>query len=356
MDKEIKLRSYYTTSIGKLYQGDCLNVLQQMEDQSVQCVVTSPPYWGLRDYGDADQLGLEPTPQEYVQKLVRIFQEVRRVLRNDGTVWLNLGDSYNSGAQFNHHSDGLGKETKRYSEGEPGKWAGHRPLTPGLKPKDLVGIPWRVAFALQDDGWYLRSEIVWHKPNPMPESVTDRPTCAHEKVFLLSKSERYFYDYEAVKEASTYSAPNSPQSIASPYGQGFSRRAANSGERKDCHSEKHERHRSGIPGGQSLELAASGKRNLRNVWNIPTRPFPGAHFAVFPPDLVEPCIKAGSKKGDTVLDPFIGAGTTGLVAQNLERRWAGIELSASSCELVKGRVPKGHRISLPIQAEEQQCP
>lgn len=342
------MRPIYRTSKGELYHGDCLDVLQRMPDQSVQCVVTSPPYWGLRDYGDPNQFGLEPTPQEYVQNLVRTFQEVRRVLRDDGTVWLNLGDTYAAGGM----GKGSGKQLTNRGTSAGGHMDKPRKAPSGLKPKDLVGIPWRVAFALQDDGWYLRQENVWEKPNPMPESVTDRPTCAHEKVFLLSKSERYFYDYEAVKEPATYSIPNSPHSISSPYGQGYTRRASGNKERKrGADRGRPESHLGGY-----IPWKDDGKgRNLRNVWTIPTRPFSGAHFAVFPPDLAEICIKAGSRKGDTVLDPFIGAGTAGLVAQNLERRWVGIELSADNCELIKGRIPKGHRISLPIKNKEAVC-
>jgi DNA modification methylase len=283
-----------------------------LRDGCVQCVVTSPPYWGLRDYHADAQIGLEPTPDAYVAALVAVFREVWRVLRDDGTVWLNLGDSYNSSSQFNHDVSGLSSGA-RYSEGTPTQWPGHRALIPGLKSKDLVGIPWRVAFALQADGWYLRSDIIWHKPNPMPESVSDRPTKAHEYVFLLAKSARYAYDAAAIAEPlaeSTVSwgggktgwGPSSmghatPQLLHGPSRRGQGRCGENDA------------------------------RNKRSVWTIPTMPYAGAHFATMPEALIRPCILAGCPLGGLVLDPFLGSGTVGAVAARLGRRWVGCDLT-----------------------------
>ena len=282
-----------------VYQGDCREVMAAMEPESVHCVVTSPPYWGLRDYGTDGQLGLEPTPEEYVANMVAVFREVRRVLRSDGTVWLNLGDSYTSG----------GRKTRDPGQSKihpalEGWAAGRAENPPGLKDKDLVGIPWRVAFALQADGWYLRSDIIWAKPNPMPESVTDRPTKAHEYLFLLSKSARYWYDADAVAEPGLHirerGRPNGLDNVTN----------------------KRE------PLGRDNSAGANGIRNLRSVWTVATQPYPGAHFATFPEKLVEPCIKAGCPTMGTVLDPFAGSGTTGRVAQRLSRRAVLIDLNA----------------------------
>ena len=261
-----------------VYLGDCREVMATMEPESVHCVVTSPPYWGLRDYGTDGQLGLEPTPEQYVENMVAVFREVRRVLRSDGTVWLNLGDSYFGTGKGPTPPTGM-----HGANGTPYPTQGvYRHSM--LKEKDLVGIPWRVAFALQADGWYLRSDIIWSKPNPMPESVTDRPTKAHEYLFLLSKSARYYFDRDAVRE------PRDPAQIEwrEKYG--------------DTIAKWVQRREEGVgrPGANSglatQENAAS--RNIRSVWTIATQPYPGAHFATFPPKLVEPCIKAGtSAKG-----------------------------------------------------------
>jgi DNA modification methylase len=302
--------------------GDNRDILPTLPAESVHCVVTSPPYWGLRDYGAPEQLGLEPTPEEYVANLVAVFRDVRRVLRDDGTVWLNLGDSY--------AADGRGTGGNRV-ETSPKQRTNHgsyfrdavRAVRHGLKPKDLVGVPWRVAFALQADGWYLRSDIIWSKPNPMPESVTDRPTKSHEYVFLLAKSARYYFDQEAVREASIgqnehdltgpgYKAPGQTPQTGS--------RVRNVGGRSDGFTR--------MPGGAS-EWAENGRpgRNIRSVWSIATQPYPGAHFAVFPEALVEPCVKAGCPEGGTVLDPFAGSGTVGLVANRLSRRAVLIDLN-----------------------------
>lgn len=301
--------------------------LLPLASESVQLVVTSPPYWGLRDYGVDGQIGLERTPEEYVATMVDVFREVGRVLRPDGTVWVNVGDSYSGAPRSNNgfNERWHGKEFLSDKQGDTDKMCPRRAIS--LKPKDLVGIPWRVAFALQAAGWYLRCDVIWAKPNPMPESVTDRPTRAHEYIFLLAKSERYFYDAEAIKEVAVWPrGPNSPQSIASPYGQGFTRRAQVGAKRKDLRSDRESRHRTAIEGGQSLEAAPSGFRNKRSVWTVATAPYPEAHYATFPPDLIEPCILAGSRPGDMVLDPFFGSGTVGRVAEQYSRRWIGVDL------------------------------
>ena len=258
--------------------GDSRCELSKFPDNVFQMCVTSPPYWGLRDYSVAGQIGAEPTIDAYLNDLVSIFREVRRVLKEDGTLWLNIGDSYTSG----------GRAWRDIDKKNQARGMSYRPPTPeGLKPKDLIGIPWRLALALQQDGWYLRADIVWHKPNCQPESVKDRPTRSHEYVFLMSKSESYYYDYEAAKEPT-----------------------------KD----------------------RGGRRNWRSVWPINTEPYKGAHFAVFPPELVRMCVLAGSKSGSVVLDPFFGAGTTGLVCVENARSFAGIELKEEYAELARERL------------------
>ena len=311
-----------------LYVGDALEVLCTLPDESVQCCVTSPPYWGLRDYGTDGQLGLEPTPFLYVEDLVTAFGEVRRVLRDDGTLWLNLGDSYTTGGSTSARA----QDPKSVS---PDGAALLRVGTPrGLKPKDLVGIPWRVAFALQADGWYLRSDIIWSKPNPMPESVTDRPTKAHEYVFLFSKSQRYFYDADAIKTTAKYpDGPNSPRSIKSPHGQGFTRRA----DKQRGHGRRHAGFNDRWDAMSKSEQQAKGA-NARSVWTITTKPYPGAHFATFPPELAERCIKAGSRASDTVLDPFGGSGTTAAVATKLGRNAIHIDLNPDYTEMAVERI------------------
>jgi DNA modification methylase len=277
--------------------------------------------------------------------MVELFGEVRRVLRDDGTLWLNLGDSYAVGA--GGRSD-RGRTIRR-SDGTYGKpsqkHTGERipRNAPDLKPKDLVGIPWRVAFALQADGWYLRSDIIWSKPNPMPESVTDRPTKAHEYIFLLSKSQKYYYDAEAIKEPSAYPCgPNSPQSINSPYGQGFTRTAKHSFKREGSKREKaHPGHDVGTHRPDRKENDYDmASRNKRSVWTVSTQPFPEAHFAVFPPKLIQPCVLAGCPKGGTVLDPFAGSGTAGIVAINEGRDFVGIELNPEYVEMAQARIKR----------------
>jgi DNA modification methylase len=302
--------------------GECRAILATMPERSFQCCVTSPPYWGLRDYGHADQLGLEPTPAEYVANMVDVFRAVRRVLKDDGVLWLNLGDSYASGTVGRNDTDdaSLARRAAAYGTGTglgtgPREKASARPRPDGMKPKDLCGIPWRVAFALQSDGWYLRSDVIWAKPNPMPESVTDRPTKAHEYVFLLSKSARYFYDIEAIREPvspnwSTSNAPTMPEHVDELSG------------RKEQVRRAYD-----VPKGA----------NARTVWSVATEPFSGAHFATMPPALAERCILAGSRIGDTVLDPFLGSGTVGMVAERNGRRWFGCELNPAYESIIKER-------------------
>lgn len=307
----------------RVIHGDALEVLRTLPAGSGQCCVTSPPYWGLRDYGVSGQLGLEDTPEDYVEKLVAILREARRVLRDDGTLWLNLGDSYTSGGRAGHGASvGEKQATNRGANVETAP--ARAPLPIGLKPKDLVGIPWMVAFALRADGWYLRSDIIWHKANPMPESVTDRPTKSHEYVFLLSKSERYFYDAEAVEEPSS----DNPVSAA--------RR-----NRKDFGTVGTTAIRGTVFGQSGKGANADHKgdtRNARSVWTIATRPFSGAHFATMPPRLAELCVLAGSRVGDTILDPFGGAGTTGLVADRLGRDAVLIELNPEYAGIARDRI------------------
>lgn len=363
-----------------IHVGDVFDVLPTLEAGSVRCCVTSPPYWGLRDYGTAtseggdeacdhkapdrqgdtgqratrttghddyflsvcgkcgatridQQLGLEETPEQYVENMVRVFREVRRVLADNGTLWLNLGDSYWGGKGESGSSKarataaergfvqsaGTVQMSKRPQDGRHGT----------LKPKDLVGIPWRVAFALQADGWWLRSDIIWSKPNPMPESVTDRPTKAHEYVFLLSKSERYYYDHEAIAErADPSNWRTNPTKRSVPPGQ---------------HPQSKLDSRRG-----EIQFTS---RNRRSVWTINTKAFPGAHFAAFPETLPSLCIQAGSAIGDTVLDPFAGAGTTGVVAQKLGREFVGIELNPEYADMARKRIA-GTPLSLFAQEKD----
>ena len=307
-----------------IHTGDSLEILRTLPDGSAQCCVTSPPYWGLRDYGHDEQIGLEQTPEEYVSRLVAVFAEVRRVLADDGVLWLNLGDSYASNPASGARS------SSAIFNGSPETTGDHQ--TPkrkyrrpdDLKPKDLVGIPWRVAFALQADGWYLRSDTIWHKPNPMPESVRDRPTKAHEYVFLMSKSARYLYDQDAIRERMA-------ESSASRYAYKFG--GAKSEALAEANKEGVGR-RTSVIGTRS----APDSRNARSVWTIPTQPYPGAHFAVMPPALADRCIRAGSRVGDVVLDPFAGAGTTGMVARRLRRSFVGCELNPTFAEMARQRI------------------
>jgi len=298
----------------RLLIGDCRQSLRELPDASAHCCVTSPPYFGLRDYGMADQIGLEQTPDAFVAELVSVFREVRRVLRDDGTLWLNLGDSYavNGGARSYGSSDSFG------GRGDAPGAARRAPS--GLKPKDLIGIPWRVAFALQADGWYLRQDIIWHKPNPMPESVRDRCTKAHEYVFLLSKGPRYYFDADAIAEEAIHAGIVKKAT-------GAKAKNANAGFGSDTKA-----------GFTTHDTAIGDTRNRRSVWSIPSQPFREAHFATYPPDLVEPCILAGCPVGGTVLDPFGGAGTTGLVADRLQRDAILCELNPDYAEIARRRL------------------
>ena len=297
--------------------GDCRAKLQTLEAQSVHTCVTSPPYFGLRDYGHAGQIGLEDTPDAFVAEMVAVFREVRRVLRDDGTLWLNLGDSYTTGASV---SD---RKSDPKAVGDVSKGMRRVGTPEGLKAKDLIGIPWRVAFALQAAGWYLRQDIIWHKPNPMPESVTDRCTKAHEYLFLLTKSERYFWDADAMQEQAVYAG------VTGMDGSGFKPPQDFAG--------KHAGGSETLPPRKRVTGEHDGTRNRRSVWTVPTQPYAGAHFATFPPALIEPCVLAGSRPGDVVLDPFMGSGTTAQVAQALGRQWIGCELNTEYAPLQQAR-------------------
>ena len=280
----------------KILQGNCLETLSSLEEKSVNTCVTSPPYWGLRDYGTDEQLGLEETPEKFVENLVNVFREVRRVLRDDGTVWLNLGDSYCGTGHKGDHTD------PKHKDGRNGQKVALNNKIQGFKPKDLIGIPWRVAFALQADGWYLRQDIIWHKPNPMPEPVKDRCTKSHEYIFLLSKSPKYYYDYEAIKT-------------------------------------------------KASDAADYDTSNKRSVWSIPVASYSEAHFATYPPELIKPCILAGCPEGGTVLDPFGGSGTTAQVSNNLNRNAILCELNPEYVEIAKGRLHESLGMFLDLTVE-----
>lgn len=311
----------------KILNGDCREILPTLDEQSVHCCVTSPPYFGLRDYGEPGQIGLEQTPEEFVAALVEVFGHVRRVLRDDGTLWLNLGDSYNAAGRVGHGTrQGHKQGTNRASAAKADVC---RPSVADLKPKDLIGIPWRVAFALQADGWYLRSDIIWAKPNPMPESVTDRPTKAHEYLFLLAKSERYYYDAAAIKEPVAESTiGRGPVDFGGSKGRNYKPEAGDPNFRGGNEQ-----------WGRTFNYVESckGGRNRRTVWTVATQPYSGAHFATFPPKLIEPCILAGCPEGGTVLDPFGGSGTTGRVAIQNRRNAILIELNPEYVGLQKKR-------------------
>ncbi|WP_371360147.1 site-specific DNA-methyltransferase [Pseudomonas sp. KT_2_4] len=323
--------------------GDCIESMRTLPDQSVSTCVTSPPYYGLRDYGMAGQIGLEETPAEFVARLVDVFREVRRVLRDDGTAWVNMGDSYANG----------GRTTRGADEKLDARTMSVRPRDPaGIKPKDLMGIPWRLAFALQDDGWYLRQDIIWHKPNPMPESTRDRCTKAHEYLFLLSKSPRYYYDQDAIKEpvalsSITRMAQDLEQQRGSDRVPGKSNgpmKAVRS--KRDSFKRDDSKREQAIPG-QSLGTHRPDReesawpldtRNKRSVWTVPTQGFKGAHFATFPPDLIRPCILAGAPLGGVVLDPFGGAGTTAVVAMQEGRKSILCELNPEYAAMAERRI------------------
>jgi DNA modification methylase len=301
--------------------GDAKTELKKLQSGSIDCCVTSPPYYGLRDYGVDGQIGLEETPEKYVEKLVDIFKEVSRVLKDDGTIWLNIGDSYaGNGGHKDKNNIGDKQQTNNGSLGNtyrsPGKI--------GLKKKDLIGIPWMLAFALRESGWYLRQDIIWHKPNPMPESVKDRCTKAHEYIFLFSKSEKYYFDSEAIKEPFTSAGEHAKRK----------RIVKSTGNSEESTKS--------MDGGHNMLGDPQNGRNKRSVWTVSTKPYKGAHFATFPPDLIEPCILAGCPENGIVLDPFAGSGTVGEVAKKNGRDFILIELNQNYKTLIDSRIEKTH--------------
>lgn len=315
----------------RLIHGDCIEKLKELPEKSVNCCVTSPPYFGLRDYGHEGQIGLEPTPDEFVQKLVEVFREVKRVLRDDGTLWLNLGDSY--AHSLRQSGPAYAGKIANGSKGQIKE--GFAPNMTGLPEKNLIGIPWRVAFALQADGWYLRQDIIWHKPNPMPESVKDRCTKAHEYIFLLSKSPKYYFDNLAIKEEAIWKETR-PSGMARN-GESYRNKVKHTNDKYGGGGTSFQGH-SGLYKANGELINPDGKRNKRSVWTVTTKPFKGAHFATFPPDLILPCILAGCPENGVVLDPFNGAGTTGLVSVQNGRNYIGIELNAEYLELARARI------------------
>lgn len=415
-----------------ILEGDCLETMKTLPDCSVQCVVTSPPYYGLRDYGTArwkggdtscdhtisgwndnmkplidrperdgtkrqaclkcdalridQQIGLEETPEAYVENLVAVFREVKRVLKDDGTLWLNLGDSYwgsqqNGGDQTKRVGGGIKQLQRQQEENKNVRVT----IPSGCKPKDMMGIPWMVAFALRADGWYLRSDIIWHKPNPMPESVRDRPTKSHEHIFLLTKSARYYYNAEAIYEPAAYDgrkdtrmkgglkyqngfapANVSHQSMALKGHERWSKKIVGRTEKKMTGT-NYGGNGSGLSG-HSGYYDANGNlrthvfedgipaRNKRDVWTVTTKPYKEAHFATFPPDLIEPCILAGSREGDTVLDPFNGSGTTGVVAVKYQRHYIGCELNPKYIELTNRRLSQAQPLLITGRSDDDSIP
>lgn len=339
---------YFADPDVTLYHGDALGVLRELPDESVDCCTTSPPYWGLRDYGHPDQIGLEPTPNGYITSLIQVFAEVRRVLTAGGTLWLNLGDGYAQGSKGNSGEIRPGDKqgtntgslaTRRGSKIGPKRTGG----TNGFcKPKDLLGMPWRVAFALQDDGWWLRSAITWCKPNPMPESVTDRPTKGTEMVFMLSRSPRYYFGQDDLREPYSYDG----RKILEIHGTseaGHANYANREGKSRwpglsaAAAAARREVKEGGHVESEPMEITHAG-RNIRDYWLIAPEPYPEAHFAVFPQELARRMILGGCPPGGTVLDPFGGSGTTARVARKLERRSILIELNESYCEMASRRL------------------
>ncbi|WP_430434273.1 DNA-methyltransferase [Methyloversatilis sp.] len=380
--------------LNRCHFGDCRDTMRRMiaDGVRVQCIVTSPPYWGLRDYGVEGQIGLEQTLPEFLAQLVEVFDLCRQLLTDDGTLWLNMGDSYASswGAQSREHAGKHAPNVSAISANQVkaaqlrSTGTGSLSRTPGLKPKDLIGQPWRLAFALQDAGWWLRQDIIWSKPNPMPESVRDRCTKSHEYLFLMTRSERYFFDQDAILEpASPNTLARLAQDVANQTG---STRANGGGKtngnmkavgrgssgvgfghgydanpkprsRRDSFKREDSKREQAIPG-QSVgthrpERAESewdvSRRNRRSVWTIPTQAYSGAHFATFPEALVEPCVLAGSRPGDIVFDPFFGTGTTGRVALRLGRQFIGCELNPANSALQDDRL-RGVTTGLPLEA------
>lgn len=364
-------------STNKIIQSDCIEGMKQLPDACVDCCVTSPPYFGLRDYGTAGQIGLESTPEAFVAKMVEVFEQVRRVLKPGGTLWLNLGDSYAAGPKNRTAEQAERKSTIRGStETQRQSLKQQNKIVAGLKPKDLIGVPWMVAFALRSAGWYLRQDIIWNKPNPMPESVTDRCTKAHEYIFLLSKSQKYYYDAFSIatpyqdKTLTTFGCDvkgkgdgtgliqsenwansisvRKPKEWKTPDGWDTGK-----GSHGAYHKEGREKGKKGYKhrgtGDQKLtghsgnyddqgNLIGTGKANKRSVWSVSTMPYKEAHFATFPEELPATCIKAGCPIGGTVLDPFMGAGTTALVARKLDRNFIGFELNPEYIKIAEKRL------------------
>ncbi|QBQ11121.1 MULTISPECIES: site-specific DNA-methyltransferase [unclassified Pseudomonas] len=346
--------------------GDCIESMRTLPDKSVQMCVTSPPYYGLRDYGVEGQIGLEETPAEFIGRLVEVFREVRRVLRDDGTAWVNMGDSY-AGSRCGGNSQsttGVGRDESVTAAKARRTAASRRRdnesvprsdyAVPGFKPKDMMGMPWRLAFALQDDGWYLRQDIIWHKPNPMPESVRDRCTKAHEYIFLLSKSAKYYYDQAPILEPCS---PNTHNRLSQDVLSQIGSERANGGAKSNGNmkavarksngvgwghgTDSEERARGRIKDNDSMNPALAvmpTERNKRSVWTVPTHSFKGAHFATFPPDLIRPCVLAGAPLGGIVLDPFGGAGTTAVVAMQEGRRSILCELNPEYAAMAERRI------------------
>lgn len=335
---------------------NCLTGLSKIPDACIDCCVTSPPYFGLRDYGKDEQIGLEETPEKFVESLVKVFEEVRRILKPQGTLWLNLGDSYASGKVGRDDTDKAGRErlSKFGNKGYANKDINEitpvkiRKLANGFKSKDLIGIPWMVAFALRAAGWYLRQDIIWHKPNPMPESVTDRCTKSHEYIFLLSKSAKYYYDHKSIMQdvikeytgrAATFDRSGNDVSQHVIPGQKYAQHRA----RKSGNKERKNGNERGCPENSGSNVCSSVpwegvKANKRSVWTVTTKPFSEAHFATFPEDLIVDCIKAGCPEDGIVLDPFMGAGTTALVSRKLNRNYTGFEINADYIKIAEKRL------------------
>jgi DNA modification methylase len=322
------MKPYHKDPHITIFHADCRKGMAFLTDESVDCCVTSPPYWGLRDYGAEEQIGLEGSFEDYLQSLSQVFREVRRVLKNDGTLWLNLGDAYASKGGSGHQ----GKHGYRYNRTHTQRQLLAAAGTSGLKNKELVGIPWMVAFMLRAEGWFLRSDIIWHKPNPMPESVTHRPTKAHEYIFLLSKSEKYYYDAGAIMEPVSGSSHSrgsglNPKAVSSPV----------SFQDRDRQFSKGRKIKQNASFSSSVRNLVT-ERNRRTVWTVASHPYDGAHFATFPPSLIRPCIQAGCPKGGVVLDPFGGSGTTGQVAKEEGRRAILFEINQEYLNLQRQRI------------------
>lgn len=331
-----------STTFDRIITGDSLTELKKLPDQCVHCVVTSPPYWGLRDYKTAGQIGLEKSPEEFIQNLVIVFREVHRVLKNNGTLWIIIGDSYcHSGGQYS-----TVKSTLQGSQPGPDEYGMAKRFkkhSAGLKTKDLVGVPWMLAFALRADGWYLRQDIIWHKPNPMPESVQDRCTRAHEYIFMLTKSAKYFYDHSAIKTVAINPSDDARRIAMATINGKSAPAAERNGIRKTDKQRGHSRRHNGfndrwdnLTVNQQISLGA----NKRSVWTVATEGFKGAHFATFPAELIMDCIKAGCAAGGIILDPFMGSGTTALVAKKLGRHYLGIELNQDYVKMANERLQK----------------